>query len=90
MATLLDLLFARFERDEALTILRDVDARARAIATLADDLEASGMPPNLLASSEGENLFVAVLALRLKFPQNEAREKVALNISMRERRAASP
>ncbi|HYI16559.1 MAG TPA: hypothetical protein VEX37_14275 [Thermomicrobiales bacterium] len=85
METLLALLFARYERPEALTILRDAEAREREKASLAPQLETAGMPTGMLATSEGENLFVAVLSLRLKFTEDEAREKVALNISMRER-----
>lgn len=87
METLLSLLFARYERPDALTLLRDLDARERALADLAPQLESAGMPTGLLASSEGQNLFVAVLSLRLKFPEDEARDKVALNIAMREGRS---
>jgi hypothetical protein len=86
MATLLDLLFDRFSRAEALALLRDLDARARATESLTPDLERAGLPPGMLTAQEGQNLFVAVLGLRLKFPIDEARQKVALNISMREGR----
>jgi len=84
METLLDLLFARYERPEALTFLQDIGARERAKGELVDELVSAGMPQAMLTTSEGDNLFVAVLALRLKFPEDEAREKVLLNISMRE------
>jgi hypothetical protein len=84
METLLDLLLARYERPEALTFLQDLGARERAKGDLAVELASAGMPPGMLATPEGDNLFVAVLALRLKFPEDEAREKVALNIAMRE------
>ena len=84
METLLDLLFARYERPEALTFLQDLGARERAKGELVDELVSAGMPQAMLTTSEGDNLFVAVLALRLKFPEDEAREKVLLNISMRE------
>ncbi|MDQ3549297.1 MAG: hypothetical protein M3439_10830 [Chloroflexota bacterium] len=86
MATLLDLLFSRYERPDALTLLRDPDVREQAITELATELEAAGMPPAMLVAPEGQNLFVAVLALRLKFTEREAHEKVALNIAMREGR----
>ncbi len=86
METLLELLLARYERPEALAILKDPYVREDAQATLAPDLEAAGMPIGMLATTEGENLFVAILALRIKFPEAEAREKVALNIAMREQR----
>jgi hypothetical protein len=86
METLLDLLLARYERPEAMSFLQDLGARERAKGVLAADLVSAGMPPDMLATPEGDNLFVAVLALRLKFPESEAREKVALNIAMREQR----
>ena len=86
METLLDLLFERFDRAQAIDILRFETAREHALAQLAGDLAVSGMPAGMLDSSEGENLFVAVLSLRIKFPEAEAREKVQLNISMRESR----
>ena len=89
METLLDLLFARYERPEALTFLQDLGARERAKGELVDELVSAGMPQAMLTTSEGDNLFVAVLALRLKFPEDEAREKVLLNISMREQRRRS-
>jgi hypothetical protein len=84
MATLLELLQARYDRPAAMELLRDLDARARALTALSSDLEAAGMPPGLLSTAEGENLFVAVLSLRLKFSEDEARQKVAMNIAMRE------
>lgn len=87
MEALLDALFAGYERDEAMTLVRDLGERERAMKRLSFDLEAAGMPAGMLASPEGQNLFVAVLSLRIKFPEHEAREKVALNIAMRERRA---
>jgi hypothetical protein len=84
METLLDLLFARYERPEALMFLQDLEARERAKSDLVDELVPAGMPQGMLTTPEGDNLFVAVLALRLKFPEDEARDKVALNIAMRE------
>lgn len=89
METLLELLFARYVRADALALLRDLDAREHATAQLSPDLETAGMPPGTLATSEGQNLFVAVLTLRLKFQEDEARQKVALNIAMRERHPRS-
>lgn len=87
MLDLLDELAQGWTRDEALTLLRDGQAQAAARDALAPRLEERGMPAGMLASDEGGNLFVAVLALRLKFPLDEARRKVELNIAMREGRA---
>ena len=89
MATLLDLLFARYNRDAAVELLRDPAVRDQATNDLAPELVAAGMPSGMLSTPEGQNLFVAVLALRLKFPEPEARQKVALNIAMREGKPSS-
>ncbi|MEX1157886.1 MAG: hypothetical protein WEC79_03020 [Thermomicrobiales bacterium] len=86
MEALLDALFVGYGLDEAMTLLRSPGERERAMQRLSAELEAGGMPAGMLASPEGQNLFVAVLSLRIKFPEPEAREKVALNIAMRERR----
>jgi hypothetical protein len=86
MATLLVALFERYDRSAALDLLRDIDTRQRAIDELSPELVAAGMPESMLTTSEGQNLFVAVLSLRLKFSKAEALEKVALNIAMREGR----
>ncbi len=90
MEALLNLLFSRYDRAEAATFLNDLGARQSAIASFAADLQLFGMPGDMLTTPEGQNLFVAILALRLKFPEDEAREKVALNIAMREGRPPTP
>ena len=87
MERLLELLYDRYDRRRAVEFLRDERARAGALADLAAELVAAGMPPEMGSSEEGQNLFVAVLTLRVKFPIEEARQKVALNIAMRERRS---
>jgi len=86
MEALLRLLFERYDRSSALELLRDESQRASAMTALSADLELAGMPAGALSTTEGGNLFVAVLALRLKFPEDEALEKVQLNIAMREGR----
>lgn len=87
METLLDLLNADYDRPTAMSMLRDVTVRAQAITVIEGQLEGSGMAPGFLQTDAGENLFVAVLSLRIKFPIEEAREKVRLNIAMREGRS---
>jgi hypothetical protein len=54
---------------------------------LSGELVTAGMPAGMLETDEGANLFVAVLALRVKFPREDALAKVRLNIAMREGRA---
>lgn len=87
MAALLEALFGDFEREACVALLRDIAARETARETLAPRLELAGMHPGTLETTAGDNLFVAVLVLRLKFPLEAARDKVALNIAMREGRA---
>lgn len=87
MQTLLDLLYLEYDRAQAMRMLQDEQARAEAVSVLERRLEDAGMASGLLDTDPGRNLFVAVLTLRLKFPIEEAREKVRLNIAMREGRA---
>jgi hypothetical protein len=85
MLLLLDHLFDAYDHATALRMLRDPDERlvvagnARTLGILSSKTE--------LDSGEWDNLLVALLALRLKFTQPEAREKVELNIAMREGRS---
>jgi hypothetical protein len=84
MTVLLDIFFEEYDRNTALLLLRDETERQTAMRALAPRLEAAGMPDGMLATGEGSSLFVAVLALRLKFSRQEALAKVQLNIAMRE------
>jgi hypothetical protein len=86
MATLLDILVERFDKAAAMTLLRDESARDTAMLDLAEELQRAGMPAGMLDTHEGSSLFLAVLALRLKFPLDVAHEKVQRNIDMREGR----
>jgi len=87
MAALLEILFVNYDRDTCLAILRDSACRDSEKLILNERLVQAGMQPKFLNSSTGDNLFLAVLGLRLKFPLEDARAKVALNIAMREGRA---
>lgn len=86
MATLLEVLIAEYDRDTCVVLLRDASARSDVAPVIIPRLEDAGMTTGFIQTSSGDNLFVAVLGLRLKFPPAEAREKVALNIAMREGR----
>ena len=86
MESLLTLLFERYDRLHAMTLLRDERERERAVIELDTELSQLDMPSGMFSTAEGSNLFVAVLALRLKFSEEEAMEKVRLNIAMREGR----
>jgi hypothetical protein len=87
MTTLLDRFYDRYDDAAARRLLVDAGARSAAMAALGPELGQAGMPPGALVSAEGATLFVSVLTLRLKFPPDEARAKVELNIAMREGRA---
>jgi hypothetical protein len=83
LEVLLELLFERFDSDAARRLLRDERARAAALTELRPELLAAGAADQLLTGKEGDNLSMAVLALRLKFTRDEALEKVRVNIAMR-------
>jgi two-component sensor histidine kinase len=85
METLLDLLFERFDSQQAQELLRSAKSRAEAVARLQPELVAAGAESALLESPIGENLVLAVLSLRVKFPRDEALAKVRQNIAMRGR-----
>jgi hypothetical protein len=87
MTMLLDLFYDRYDDAAARRLVVDAGARAAAMTALGPELERAGMTPGALASAEGAALFVSVLTLRVKFPLEEARARVALNIAMREGRA---
>jgi hypothetical protein len=87
MTTLLDRFYDRYDDAAARRLLVDAEARTAAMAALGRELGQAGMPPGVLMSAEGAGLFVSLLTLRVKFPPDEARAKVALNIAMREGRA---
>jgi hypothetical protein len=83
LETLLTLLFECYDADAAHSLARDKQARQHALRELEPRLRAAGADADLLASNAGDNLCMAVLALRLKFSKEEAFDKVRLNIAMR-------
>ena len=87
MEALLLALFDRWDDQQARELLRNAASRPFALAELMPALIEDGADPALLASAAGENLVLAVLALRLKFPRDEALVKVRQNIVMREHRS---
>ena len=86
LAALLELLFDTYETADARELLTDASAREAALRALTPALLAAGATSELLASSQGDNLLMASLALRVKFPRAEARAKVQMNIAMRRSR----
>jgi len=85
MAEVLDALFEHLDDATAVNMLRDKKARDLSPEVVAIGSDVRRRHPEL-EDIEFDNLFVALLALRVKFPHDEATRKVAMNIAMRERR----
>jgi hypothetical protein len=86
MRVVLVALFRDHEPAEALEFLRDADARERLRADLNADALDGGRLGRVPEGEYGDNLLQAILALRVKFPVEEATAKLETNIAMRERR----
>ena len=84
MLPLLDILYDEYTEIAAVRLLRDGAARAAVLPLLVTALEKRTASPNGLMSATGDTLLQGLLALRAKFPWEEAREKVRLNIAMRD------
>lgn len=82
MAIALDLLWDEFDRDGARAMLTNDGARATCLQRVtALAREAGGGSP--LAGSVGDNLFMGIIALRLKFDRETSIAKLARNVQMR-------
>ncbi|MCO5176580.1 MAG: hypothetical protein M9890_06370 [Thermomicrobiales bacterium] len=86
MRRCLEMLYDDVSDDDARQMLTNPDVRDARYAQFAPALEEAGMPVGMLASSEGQSLGVAILALRLRFPRQDGLDRVDLNIAMREGR----
>lgn len=88
MRVVLRSLFDESTPDTARAAITSPDA----LAELRRDLEmrvlSDGRLGRIPAGEFGDNLLMALIALRLKFPLEEAFEKLEINIAMRERRGA--
>ena len=71
---------------EVFLFLRDASAREALRGRLNAVYLASGRLGQIPSGDYGDNLLQAILALRIKFPQDEATAKLETNIAMRERR----
>jgi hypothetical protein len=77
-------LFDDVTTEAAVESLRDPATRTQLRARLNQRLTTSG-EGSIPAGDRGDNLLQAMLALRVKFPRDEAIAKLEINISMRER-----
>ncbi len=82
MLPLLDILFDDYTSTAAVRLLREEDAREAVVPLLTTALQERGVTGYGLTSPGGDNLLQGLLALRVKFSQAEAREKVGRNIAM--------
>jgi hypothetical protein len=85
MRTALDLLYADMSDERARELLYNEPERTTTLESLRAALN-NGAPPQAIPLGDlGDNLFQALLAIRIKFPPDEGRQKVELNIAMRQR-----
>jgi len=82
MAIALDLLWDEYDREAARSLLVDETGRVAVLARVrALTAEAGGRSP--ATGSVGDNLLMAILALRVKFTRGESVEKLIKNVAMR-------
>jgi hypothetical protein len=86
MRPALDKLYDNLDRDEAVGMLKNEAKRIAFLNTLRLDLGARNPSYSVPDDEFGDNLLQALLAIRIKFEQDEGREKVEFNIAMRARR----
>ncbi len=82
MLPLLELLYDEYSAVAAVRLLRDDVAREAVVPLLADALAERGQAGTGLTAPDGDNLLRGLLALRAKFPREEAAVKVRTNIAM--------
>jgi hypothetical protein len=85
MRTALDHLYANMSDKLARELLYDEAERKVAFASLRTSLLSGSLPQAIPDGELGDNLFQALLAIRIKFAPDEGRQKVELNIAMRQR-----
>jgi hypothetical protein len=86
MRVVLAALFRDLATEQAVEFLRDSESRDRLRAGLNERELDGGRLGQIPAGDYGDNLLQAILALRVKFPIEEATVKLETNIAMRERR----
>lgn len=86
MRVVLVMLFRDLTTEQAVEALRDATARDRLRAELNENELDRGRLGRIPDGDYGDNLLQAILALRVKFPIEDATAKLETNIAMRERR----
>lgn len=77
--------FDRYAPAEAIRCLQDEAALRTLRAEVERQLLDSGSSECIPPGAYGDNLLQAILTLRVKFPREQATEKLELNIAMRAR-----
>ncbi len=85
MRVALAVLFDDHSLDDARRFLHDPGARSALRAEVDRRLAGAGRAQRVPPGDRGDNLLQAILALRVKFPRDEATAKLELNIALRER-----
>jgi hypothetical protein len=85
MRTALDVLYDEMSEERARELLYNESERKAALETLRTTLNGNNPPQAIPTGDLGDNLFQALLAIRVKFAPEEGRHKVELNIAMRQR-----
>jgi hypothetical protein len=85
MRTALDVLYSEMSEEQARELLYNESERKTALQTLRTTLSTSSPPLAIPTGDLGDNLFQALLAIRIRFAPDEGRQKVELNIAMRQR-----
>jgi hypothetical protein len=86
MRLVLAALFREVSDGDVFMYLRDAQSR-EVLRTNLNAIElAGGRLGHIPEGDYGDNLLQAILALRVKFPEDEATAKLETNIAMRERR----
>ncbi|MFL5760744.1 MAG: hypothetical protein ACJ789_13535 [Thermomicrobiales bacterium] len=85
MRPALDKLYDDVSSEQAKELLMDKPARAQFISALRIELGDQYPAFNVAVGDFDDNLFQALIAIRIKFEREEGREKVELNIAMRSR-----
>jgi hypothetical protein len=85
MRNALDVLYDAMSEERARQLLYNEPERTAALETLRTTLSGNNPPQAIPTGDLSDNLFQALLAIRIKFSPEEGRQKVELNIAMRQR-----
>jgi hypothetical protein len=89
MRAVLQSLFDGSPIEASMHAIRSPDALTALRAELERGVLAGGRSGSIPPGDYGDNLLLALLALRTKFPRDEAFDKLEVNIAMREARGAA-